>query len=350
MRFFLSCLFSLLIIFFLNDQQTFYASASEPLSRIFQVGQTSFDDYIAMLSECDHRVSANCFAKYLGQIPEVAPWVSGSDESLAASRCTVVDTPYYSSQTSHWGDWGGLNPVKHELGRVANDYRHFYERDTMCNLGLAVVGNLIIANSGIDREFQKSYQKNVRSDFLDDMGDFASFMTGGGLFLPVAVVSSFTYRYLQEYDKLKKPRGPVGDFFSRTVRGYTVGAPALVVGRWVIGSSAPYKGKATWKPFSSGNHGISGTAFLGATPFLTAAEMVERPWLKASLFAFSFVPTITTINDNDAYLSQALLGWYLSYLSVRAVNKTEGIRLPKGLTFFPVMDRGGSGIGLIYQR
>jgi hypothetical protein len=50
------------------------------------------------------------------------------------------------------------------------------------------------------------------------------------------------------------------------------------------------------------------------------------------------------------FLSQVILGWYLGYLSVRAVSKTEGVQLKKGLTLFPVFESNSVGFGFILRR
>ena len=58
-------------------------------------------------------------------------------------------------------------------------------------------------------------------------------------------------------------------------------------------------------------------------PFLTAASMTENRLLRGALFVASGWTAWSRINDDQHYLSQALLGWYFAYQAVRAVNHTE---------------------------
>jgi membrane-associated phospholipid phosphatase len=51
--------------------------------------------------------------------------------------------------------------------------------------------------------------------------------------------------------------------------------------------------------------------------------MTDRPWLKAPLWAASFVPAWSRINDDRHYLSQVVLGWWLAWLSVCSVDETQ---------------------------
>ena len=85
-------------------------------------------------------------------------------------------------------------------------------------------------------------------------------------------------------------------------------------------------------------------------PFITAAQMIENPWLKGVFYACSVLPAWSRVNDNDHYLSQVILGWYLAYLSARTVSQTEGTKLPKGLTIFPITEGPHVGIGFLYRR
>jgi membrane-associated phospholipid phosphatase len=108
-------------------------------------------------------------------------------------------------------------------------------------------------------------------------------------------------------------------------------------------------GPSYWQPFRHAN-AVSGHAFMGAVPFITAAQMTDRPCVKGLLYALSGFTAWSRVNDDAHYLSQVLLGWYVAYLSVRAVSTTEAKSLlPRGLTIFPVSESGSAGIGLYYQ-
>ena len=103
-------------------------------------------------------------------------------------------------------------------------------------------------------------------------------------------------------------------------------------------------GSSHWHPFRRAN-AVSGHAYIGAIPFITAAQMTDKPVVKGLFYVLSTVCAWSRINDDAHYLSQAVLGWYLAYLSVRAVTKTESRRpLPRGLTIFPLSGAGVVGI------
>ena len=64
-------------------------------------------------------------------------------------------------------------------------------------------------------------------------------------------------------------------------------------------------------------------AFIGAIPFLAAADMVESPLLKGTLYVCSTFVGFSRMTDNAHYPSQIFLGWYLAWASSRAVSMTE---------------------------
>jgi hypothetical protein len=113
----------------------------------------------------------------------------------------------------------------------------------------------------------------------------------------------------------------------------------------VTGGSRPSEGESYWRPFN-GDNGVSGHAFLGGVPFLTAARMTDDPYIKGALYFFSALPALSRINDDKHYASQAFLGWYLAWLSVRAVDAGETGAGAGGLE--PVLFRGG-GAGLAWS-
>ncbi|HBT76403.1 MAG TPA: hypothetical protein DEB39_05640 [Planctomycetaceae bacterium] len=275
------------------------------------------------------------------------------DVSLRASgpqarRPSVLElsqTPPASRGNRLWSS------LKRETGRVCADYRHFYSRDTMLNFGLGIGMHAIVSNTSIDQEFRNWVQDDVRSAGTDNAAIFFKTFGEGLYFIPLFAVSDVVYRYCQETGMLREGSSRLGDFASRTTRAYLVGTPTLLVGQSLIGCSRPGETdhESRWSPFSD-NNSISGHAFIGATPFLAAASVSKPWWLKASFYTLSFMPALSRINDDAHYLSQCALGWYLSYLSVRAVSKTDGECLPRGLTVFPITETDAFGIGFVFRR
>ena len=235
--------------------------------------------------------------------------------------------------------------------RIFNDFANFYEKDTLCQYGIALIGGGILANTRMDYRFKNWYQRQIRCDFTDDLSGFSKVFGEGKIFIPVAVTTACVYRFYQEkYDRTHIER-PIGNFFDRTARGYAVGTPTLLLGQLILGGDRPRNGSSYWKPFCGENHTFSGHAFIGAIPFITAAHMSERIWVKGVFYTLSVIPAWSRVNDNAHFLSQSLLGWYLAYLSVRSVSETEGLKpLPKGISFFPVVDGEYVGLGFAYRR
>ena len=243
-----------------------------------------------------------------------------------------------------------LQAGKREKDRIFADYGNLYNKNNAKNFGIALLGAGILANTKMDCHFQNWHNKHIKSDFTDEFSKGAKFFGEGQIFVPVMAATALSYRFFQERRAL--PECYLGEFTDRTMRGYLVGAPALWVSQWVLGGGRPNSdGEHTsrWQPFKYSN-AVSGHAFVGAVPFITAAQMTDRPLVKGLFYALSTCTAWSRINDNAHYLSQSILGWYLAYLSVQAVSRTEAAKiLPQGLTLFPVSGNNSVGIGVHYQ-
>jgi hypothetical protein len=101
----------------------------------------------------------------------------------------------------------------------------------------------------------------------------------------------------------------------------------------LLGASRP-AGDSRWHPFRD-VHGVSGHTFVGAVPFLTAAAMVDEPLYKVPLVLGSFLTGWARIHNDNHYFSQAALGWWIAYLSVRSVNQTQRERAVSFSPFTP---------------
>lgn len=234
--------------------------------------------------------------------------------------------------------------------RIGSDLKNMHSRDSLMNFGVALMGGCVSANTKMDRNFDHWYQRRIACGFTNEFSEFTRIFGEGKIFIPIVVTSSIVYRIWQEKNGRTGERRVAGDFFSRTARGYTVGTPLLLVFQFVTGGNRPSEGASYWKPFQQ-DHGVSGHAYVGAVPFLTAAEMSDHFALKGLFYTLSIIPAWSRVNDRAHYLSQSFLGWYLAYLSVRAVSATENTKpLVKGLTIFPVAEQDAIGFGFIYRR
>jgi membrane-associated phospholipid phosphatase len=117
---------------------------------------------------------------------------------------------------------------------------------------------------------------------------------------------------------------------------FVVGAPPLYALQWATGASRPDESSAgsRWKPFQDAN-GVSGHAFVGAIPFLAAADMVESPLLKGTLYVCSTFVGFSRMTTDSHYPSQVFLGWYLAWASARAVAKPTPLVAPVTMMRLP---------------
>jgi membrane-associated phospholipid phosphatase len=138
----------------------------------------------------------------------------------------------------------------------------------------------------------------------------------------------------------------VGEWGSRSLRMFVVGAPPLYVLQLATGASRPSDGPGSQWHFFNDNNGVSGHAFIGAIPFLAAAEMVESPLLKGTLYVCSTFTGFSRMTDNAHYPSQVFLGWYLAWASSIAVSRTEiafdGVKVR--VVPLPIADLGGLAV------
>ena len=235
--------------------------------------------------------------------------------------------------------------------RISSDFRNLYNKDNAKNWGVALMGTGILANTEMDANFQRWHGRHIRSSFTNDLSWFSKQFGEGQVFMPVMATSAITYRVLQEKQGL--PEHTLGEFACRTTRGYLVGAPALLVFQSLLGAGRPRNTElyrpSQWRPFRNDN-AVSGHAYVGAVPFITAAQMTDRPGVKGLFYTLSTFTAWSRVNDDAHFLSQAILGWYLAYLSVRSVSQTEESgRLPRGLTIFPTSYDDSVGVGVLYR-
>jgi membrane-associated phospholipid phosphatase len=229
--------------------------------------------------------------------------------------------------------------------RVSGDYRNYYGWRTQRDLWLGVAAAAVPANTSLDEDFQGWYQRDVRSSGTDDFAAFWKTFGKGEMFIPAYAGLALLGGAFDEGPLI----GGVGEFSERVTRGYLVGAPPMVVMQYLLGSSRPGESSvgSQWKPFRDSN-AVSGHAFVGAVPFITAAKMCDQPLLKATLYAFSTFTAWSRVNDDAHYLSQACLGWWMAYLACRAVDDTE--HEERCFTFTPLVTPEAAGVGIQYRR
>jgi hypothetical protein len=201
---------------------------------------------------------------------------------------------------------------------VTMDLGNFYlDRENLTRLGIGVGVAAVLANTNIDMYIRDKYQSSTRSQVTDQATKIFN-ITGTELVLVTVPVYIATYGV-----GLWIQNPTMEEWAQKSLRATVVGGPALVFLAAATGGDRPTEGDSHWQPFQN-IHGVSGHAYIGAIPFITAAKMSENPYQKAIFYGLSTFTGLSRINDDEHYFSQVALGWYLAYLSCAVVEKGYG--------------------------
>lgn len=218
-----------------------------------------------------------------------------------------------------------------------SDYKNFYSLWNLGALGAGLGMGAILANTSLDRDIRDWYQENARDRTTDNFSkairDLGSSTVTVSSFVGAALIG--------EFNKDSRLGSVVGEWGRRSLRAFITGGPPLLFLQYGLGAGRPTEGDSHWRPFCEDNS-VNGHSFNGAIPFLTAARMVENPYLKWSFYLASPLVGLTRINDDQHYLSQVVLGWWLAFLAVASVDQTE-VR-EKEVSVIPVTINDGIGI------
>lgn len=227
------------------------------------------------------------------------------------------------------------------LRDVGQDYGNYYSLHHAMLLGMAFGGGAVMANTNWDQHWRDSYQNHV--GYSSAVHNFHIFGEGK-IMLP-------TYAGLMAlgwvFDDYLLPRA-AGIWAEQTLRAAIVGAPPMLLMQKVTGGSRPDDGTwgSQWRFFQD-NNGVSGHAFMGALPFLTAARLTDRPLLKLGFFAGSTLTGWSRFGDDQHYMSQVMLGWAMAGVAVSAVGQTE---TGQPFRVVPWVTPGGAGFGWEFRR
>jgi len=231
--------------------------------------------------------------------------------------------------------------ISRSIETVKTDFENFYlDRANLTKLGIGFAVGAVFANTEMDQHIRDKYQNDLRSEDTDKATKIFN-MSDSTLFLVTVPVYIGTYgagRWLHN--------STVEEWAQKSFRATLVGEPAVLFLATATGGDRPTEGDSHWKPFHN-IHGVSGHAFIGGIPFITAAKMSENPYQKAVFYGLSTVTGLSRINDDRHYFSQVALGWFLAYLSCGAVEKgndREEERLHVGIAPVP------KGIAITFQK
>lgn len=213
-------------------------------------------------------------------------------------------------------------------------------------LGVALATSGTLANTSMDQHVTNWSDAHFQGATGDKVAaDFKMFGNGWNT-IPVFVGVMFAGPLLEDTIPVA---GPIGEWGNRSIQAMLAAGPMELFFNRALGSSRPTADEGSkWRPFHD-SHGVSGHAFMGAIPFLTAASMTDSVAAKVALFLLSFGTAWARVEQDVHYLSEVVMGWSLAWIGVDAVNRTKN---GDDDTFFvsPVMLSGNiPGIQLVYR-
>lgn len=231
--------------------------------------------------------------------------------------------------------------------RLSSDQLNFYSRESMLSLGFVFATGAAFANTDTDAQLQRHFQASVRGATSREWFDYfhANKELGNGVYtLPVMGAAWLANEYMDGPPAFEG----IGLWGERSVRGFLLGAPPLVVTQRLTGGSRPYESEAgsEWHPFRD-NNGVSGHAFMSSLPFITAAKMTDNPWQKSFWYLSSTIGPLSRVNDNAHYPSQVGLGWAMAFLSATAVQQSDTGK--RGWTLLSHSPSNDAGFALQYR-
>ncbi|MGO8753412.1 MAG: hypothetical protein ACLQNE_46340 [Thermoguttaceae bacterium] len=231
------------------------------------------------------------------------------------------------------------------IANIKTDYSNYYSLDCLLGFAAFLGPAAVTANSDLDNEFRNWYQSHLVTPTTNQVAKACKNLGEAQYAVPVYALMDLAGKYFEENPFM----GVMGDFGDRTMRAYAVGAPPMLLMQEVLGSGRPSDtaDNSYWRPFQHDN-GVSGHMFVGAVPFITAANMSDNIPEKAFFYACSTLAGWSRINDDAHYLSEVWMGWGMAYLACQAVNKTQ--QENQHFTITPVVTPQMSGIGFIYQH
>ena len=233
-------------------------------------------------------------------------------------------------------------PPSSLVERIWDDQKNFYSPESLTLLGGGLIVGGAMANSSIDDRLHRHFQSSVLAANSDDWFEslHASKELGNGIYTLPVFATAWAAGELFPESRFVETTGRWGE---RSIRGFVVGAPPLIILQQLTGGSRPTETdeSSEWHPMRD-NNGISGHAFMGSLPFITAAKMTDNRAYKVLFYAGSTLAPLSRVNDNAHYPSQVALGWWMAYLAASAIDATDNPN--SRWRFYPYSTEGSSGM------
>ncbi len=328
-------------------------SSHDSMLQIPQSVRTAFSNVSSKEVACKTGASTN--ATY-----RLTSFSQGKDSPEFTSGLVAIDSiDGPSTSSSLYENRASLEPSSIDLDallyqpekqavweRLVGDQTNFYSKESVLGLGFAFGTGALIANTSADVQLQNHFQSSVRGASSDAWFEFlhSTKELGNGVYtLPVFGAAWMANEVIDGPPMFET----VGLWGERSMRGFLVGAPPLVLMQALTGGSRPHEATrgSQWNSFSD-NNGVSGHAFMSSLPFITAAKLSENPWQKTFWYTASAIGPLSRVNDNAHYPSQVGLGWAMAYIAAIAVQQTDTGK--RGWTLAPQSSLTSSGFALQY--
>lgn len=226
---------------------------------------------------------------------------------------------------------------------IKKDYVNFYTPPNLYYfLGTVSIG-AGFAFTHADQYIANDWQTHIRSPFTNRVSNIA--VLAGYLSFALTYIAALGLNALMPSLPYSST---IGLWATNTIRAGLVGLPLVGLFEAGLGGNRPSdpNPSSRWKLGKSG-HAMSGHAFGGALPFLTAAMMTDNLALKYTLYAASTLTGLSRINGNQHYFSQVFMGWMTAYLAVSSVMRTNHQFIQNhNLAIYPIALPNGMGIGI----
>jgi len=227
------------------------------------------------------------------------------------------------------------------INELRVDFRYHYSSEPLTTLAIGFGGSAILANSNADARIQQYFREQLQNNSGDrlaswftDVGDLAQPLFSLPIYLGAMWLG----------DRNGEQPTALAQWGARSLRASLIGTPELVTLAYLSGGQRPEEGEPGWDPFAD-NNGVSGHAFYGAVPIITAARMSDKRWLRYTLYVTSTLPGLARVYEDKHYFSQAFMGWWLANLAVDSVLHTDAEQAAH-LKLMPVIYSDGAGVQL----
>jgi hypothetical protein len=243
--------------------------------------------------------------------------------------------------------------MSHDVHLIFEDYGNYFTWNGIGQIALGVAAAAPIANTSADLSIRNWYQRHARDPWEES---YALSIKNAGEYtyaLPAYFAIAIGGKAMQSLDSLVSDDGSflgeaggvTYDWGQRCIRAMAVGTPMVGLLQVGLGSTRPGLGSSYWNPLGAA-HGVSGHAYVGSIPFLTAASMTDSPFLQVPLVLASCLTGWSRIQTDDHYFSQVALGWWMGYLAVRSVNRTQ--KEERTIEFLPGSSEG-PGVSMLLR-